>query len=344
MQTPNKKLLLRYFRNQCTEQERQAVELYLSLNIEDAIVNRYIAEIAVEISQENTETLSELEQKRAWSKFQRLIQQDNSIKDTEVLSVETTDLPHKKKYARIYTVYALIAAALALFLFIGLYMIKEQLPEPAYIVLSTGNKPGVRKKVVLPDSSVLWLNARTEIRYREGFGQRHRDIELVDGEVYFDVHRNPELPFIVQARQTNTEVLGTAFVITSYKELQYTDVQVTRGKVKVKAGSKVYPGLTIGDAVHFDETSKRSEPYRFNNVRFDPILQGVFLQGVTFQELALRIQSLYGIKLSAANADIQNRRYTIQITPKDDLNSLLSNITWINHGNYKIDGKEVIMY
>ncbi|RYY93322.1 MAG: hypothetical protein EOO11_19915, partial [Chitinophagaceae bacterium] len=71
-------------------------------------------------------------------------------------------------------------------------------------------RPGSRSRVLLPDSTVVWLNAGSRLTYTEGFGVSHRRTELT-GEAFFDVTHNASLPFIIQTRDVRIRVLGTAF-------------------------------------------------------------------------------------------------------------------------------------
>jgi len=90
---------------------------------------------------------------------------------------------------------------------------------------------GSRTKFVLPDGSAGWLNGGSFIRYPVQFG-RERKIVL-DGEAFFDVVRNPQSPFIVDANAIQIKVLGTSFNVVSYDKDSISEVVVASGKVEV---------------------------------------------------------------------------------------------------------------
>lgn len=337
MLVPNKELLRKYFSGHCSEEEAHVVELYLSLEIDKDYINQCLAEISHDLETTDSTFMTSQQKEKAWTRFQEI----KRLKESDDTIIPKIRKPQPNKIFR-YKVFAAVASVVVILFFAGYYNLHRRVQQTAYISLTTGAMDD--KKVILPDGSNLWLSANTEIRYEEGFGVNNRNIEIIDGEAYFDVIKNDKLPFVVKAKSTTTRVLGTAFTITSYRQLGYTDIQVNRGKVNVQAANQNYAGLTIGDAIHLDEKTKESNPYKFDRRRFDPDSQHVFLQSVSFEELALRIDQIYGYRLVASSADIKTKKYTIEITKTDTIDSLLSNISWLHHGTYEIKGKEVFMY
>ena len=47
-----------------------------------------------------------------------------------------------------------------------------------------------------PDGSIVWLNSQTTLTYDENFGKKERKVTF-DGEDYFEVEHNKEIPFYV---------------------------------------------------------------------------------------------------------------------------------------------------
>jgi ferric-dicitrate binding protein FerR (iron transport regulator) len=93
-------------------------------------------------------------------------------------------------------------------------------------------KPGVRTKLVLPDGTQIWLNSGSKLNYQDDFNHRSREVEL-EGEAFFDVVKNPRLPFIVHASSINVKVLGTAFTVKSYPQDQTIETTLLRGIIEV---------------------------------------------------------------------------------------------------------------
>ena len=68
-------------------------------------------------------------------------------------------------------------------------------------------------KLILPDRSVVWLNADTKVRYPANF-LKDRTLEL-DGEAFFEVQKNGSA-FYVKSAGNTIRVLGTRFNVSAY--------------------------------------------------------------------------------------------------------------------------------
>jgi transmembrane sensor len=90
--------------------------------------------------------------------------------------------------------------------------------------------PGQRLRIALPDSSVVYLNAGSRLRYLTAFRQR---VLQLTGEGFFEVKVDRQRPFRVQAGSLTTTVLGTSFNIQAYPEDKQETVTVATGKVQV---------------------------------------------------------------------------------------------------------------
>lgn len=88
------------------------------------------------------------------------------------------------------------------------------------------------KKLILPDSTVITLNAGSILTYPERFTGNTREITL-EGEAFFEVAADARKPFIIHSGALHTTVLGTTFNITAYKFSPQLSVTVLTGKVAV---------------------------------------------------------------------------------------------------------------
>lgn len=101
------------------------------------------------------------------------------------------------------------------------------------IVLTTPN--GGTYQVKLPDGSMAWLNADSEISFPQSFsGLKQRRVE-VRGEVYFEVAKNARQPFKVRTASMDITVLGTHFNVSAYPDDYLTATTLVEGSVQVEA-------------------------------------------------------------------------------------------------------------
>ncbi|PRD47256.1 FecR family protein [Sphingobacterium haloxyli] len=96
---------------------------------------------------------------------------------------------------------------------------------------------GGQYQLILADGSQVWLNAGSVLTYNTGFGTDNRALRL-EGEAYFDVTKNRDLPFTVEINGQHVEVLGTAFNISAYAEEPVVKTTLQRGSLAVANGDQ----------------------------------------------------------------------------------------------------------
>ncbi|SHK87775.1 FecR family protein [Chitinophaga jiangningensis] len=88
--------------------------------------------------------------------------------------------------------------------------------------------------LILPDGSMLWMNAASSVKFPVSFAGNERRIE-VSGEVYIEVAPQENQPFYVSLTgQTAIEVLGTSFNISAYNDDKHITATLIAGAINVK--------------------------------------------------------------------------------------------------------------
>lgn len=101
---------------------------------------------------------------------------------------------------------------------------------PIYNTITTPK--GGQYQVNLPDGTKVWLNAASSLRYPIAFKGKERRVEL-NGEGYFEVAHNKEMPFRVQSGHQVVEVLGTHFNVNAYPDEDNIRTTLIVGSVRV---------------------------------------------------------------------------------------------------------------
>ena len=70
--------------------------------------------------------------------------------------------------------------------------------------------------------------------YSQGFGVSDRRLAF-QGEGYFEVEKNDEMPFLVQTHDVNVTVVGTKFNFRNYPEDEEAVVELLEGKGPIKS-------------------------------------------------------------------------------------------------------------
>ena len=85
----------------------------------------------------------------------------------------------------------------------------------------------------LPDGTKVWLNAGSSISYPVAFTGAKREVTM-QGEVYFEVAKDKKHPFIVHAKESSIQVLGTQFNVSAYPEDAALKATLIEGSIDFK--------------------------------------------------------------------------------------------------------------
>lgn len=94
-----------------------------------------------------------------------------------------------------------------------------------------------KSKIILPDGTIVFLNADSKITYEKQFAGAFREINLT-GEAFFDVKHDSKRPFIIHTQKADIKVLGTAFNVKSYAGDNLFETALIRGKIEVSVKSR----------------------------------------------------------------------------------------------------------
>lgn len=99
-------------------------------------------------------------------------------------------------------------------------------------------RSGLRQGLVytLSDGTKIKLNQNSSLTYYSSYDRDNRTVSL-NGEAFFDVHRNKDLPFVVKTGNGDIEVLGTSFSINNASRNKLA-VYLKEGRVRYKNRDK----------------------------------------------------------------------------------------------------------
>ncbi len=94
--------------------------------------------------------------------------------------------------------------------------------------------------IMLPDSSRVWINSNSTLRYRGSLDRATRNVYL-DGEAYFEVKSDKAHPFVVNARNVQIKATGTRFNVSAYSNERLVKTALIEGIVDIKTQHNSYP-------------------------------------------------------------------------------------------------------
>jgi transmembrane sensor len=129
---------------------------------------------------------------------------------------------------------------------------------------------GEIRRLPMEDGSIAAINTQSAIRV--AMSEKQRTVELVKGEVWFKVAKNPERPFTVAAGDARVQAVGTAFSVR--RRDNGAEVLVTEGTVKawlngagrpaviLKAGDRTFIGKAEAAVYHAPEVVDNTLAWR----------------------------------------------------------------------------------
>ena len=102
---------------------------------------------------------------------------------------------------------------------------------------------GSRSVVTLMDGSIVWLNSGTSLRCTADFAQSSRNV-ILEGEAFFSVAENKEMPFRVKASEIWITALGTSFNVKAYSDENIIETTLETGEIRIDNINKDGPTST----------------------------------------------------------------------------------------------------
>lgn len=207
-----------------------------------------------------------------------------------------------------------------------------------YNILSTPR--GGQYKLLLPDGTMVWLNAASSIKYPTAFTGRERTVAIT-GEAYFEVIHNGAKPFKVTVMGQTIEDLGTKFDINAYGDepvvkttLLQGSVSVTKGgqQVVLKPGQQAIVSNNSGD-INVMEVSTGDETAWINGF--------VSLNKVGVKELMNQLSRWYNVNVQYSGA-IPDKKYGGLINRNTNLSDVLFALK-ASGINTRLEGNKIIV-
>lgn len=107
--------------------------------------------------------------------------------------------------------------------------------QPVYHCLEVPR--GGEFSFLLPDSTTVFLNAESRLRFPDRFVPGSERIVYLSGEAYFDVKRDPRSPFLVCLEHSAVKVTGTSFNVKAYPDDTNEATTLISGTVSMGIGT-----------------------------------------------------------------------------------------------------------
>jgi ferric-dicitrate binding protein FerR (iron transport regulator) len=236
----------------------------------------------------------------------------------------TDDVRYSKVVSSVGWKWFAAAASIALLIVSSLYFVS--LRPAGAVWYETTAVPDAKTKIVLSDSSTVWLNANAFLRYPRSFDDRIRKVNVA-GEAFFKV-RKGKMPFVVDLGRLQIKVLGTSFNVIMNEDSDEIIITLLEGRIALYDSSRpetpekilrpneqaVYSGsdgrLTVTPIRPESITSWVTGIFRFDNH--------------TLAEIAWELERAFHVKIHVEDEMMRQKTFNAVFDDKETLDEILS--------------------
>ena len=195
---------------------------------------------------------------------------------------------------------------------------------------------------VLPDSTRVWINSDSELRFPTNFVDGVRRVEL-RGEAFFDVAHDRRSPFVVTLSGGDITVYGTRFNVTDYKETGLSAVLV-EGSIGFRSLRGDTVRLTPSERMVYggDETGISVE--KVDTELYTAWIDHRFVfRGQTLEEIMSTLARWYDFDIVFADEEARTIRLSGRLNRYDDIRVLLRTYEEVAGVHFGIRGREIVV-
>lgn len=245
---------------------------------------------------------------------------------------QTAYIPYQQKLLRI------TAVLIPLFIMAGgyLYYTRDKLIEISVAY-------GETRHLFLPDSSEIWINSGSSIKYPKVFTDDQRQIYL-KGEAYFSVKKNPAKPFIVKTEPLSVKVLGTKFNVKAYPGDENVTTTLTSGKVEVFTSLQESQILRPNEQLTYNINTSAMNIEQVLPVETDAWLVGqILFINSSFNEIKQTLERHFNVTIDDKTAIPASRSYTVKFLKGETLTEILDVLKDVVGFTYRQQGEKIVL-
>lgn len=196
---------------------------------------------------------------------------------------------------------------------------------------------GQRAEIVLADGTKVWLNARSTLTYAANLGKESRNVEL-DGEAYFEVVKNSDMPFFVNTERNKIKVVGTSFNVSAYQGSNAFETTLVEGIVDIynREDDKMITRLTKDQ--YFTANGEGYQKKYLHSYEFLRWKEGLYcFDDTPFKCLLDKLEKYYSVNITVEQPDILDYQCTGKFKENDGIEHILKVIQKDHAFSYRIN-------
>ena len=195
--------------------------------------------------------------------------------------------------------------------------------------------------LLLPDGTIVKLNARSTFSFPSQFAANRREVYL-KGEAYFDVHHDPAHPFVVKTDYFEAKAVGTSFDVRSY-DAAHANVTLVEGKLLV-GNDKQSPTLIRPNqqtSLNADGTLSTTDTDTYQYTEWK---NGIFyFDDLTLREVLCEMGRWYNIDVEVRNKQALTTKLHFVADRNGSLTEALKNLNAIGRFNIVRENGKIVV-
>lgn len=194
----------------------------------------------------------------------------------------------------------------------------------------------------LSDSTKVWLNSASELRFPVHFaGQGTREVYL-KGEAFFDVTKtNGAVPFVVRLSGGDIKVYGTRFLVKNYAGEPLSAV-LTRGCIGFTSSQGRDVLLSPSDRLEVSGENMRIEQVD-TTLYMSWINQMFVFEGQPLEEIMKTLSRWYDMDFTFQSEDLKHIRFSGRLNRYQDIRVLLRTYEQTAGIRFDIQGRNIVI-
>nr|WP_303109248.1 FecR family protein [uncultured Prevotella sp.] len=201
---------------------------------------------------------------------------------------------------------------------------------------------GKDMKITLADGTQVWLNQNSRLTYPTAFRGKERKVSL-KGEAYFKVTHDASHPFIVNAGDMQTRVLGTEFNVNA-SDASHPHVTLVEGSVSVSsmnhpANKVIVPGE--------DAALNQQGEIMVSHVDTNDVAcwrEGIELfDDVTLRDILVQMGSWYNVSVVCHDDAVLNTHLRYMYDRKQSLEEAVKMLNQISNNKIKLHNNTILV-
>ena len=194
----------------------------------------------------------------------------------------------------------------------------------------------------LSDGTKVWLNSETTLRYPVVFTEKER-VVYVQGEAFFDVHKDTLRPFIVKMeKRGRVLVTGTSFNVRSYPDEQGSEITLVSGKVELTNDRKQTLSLIPGEQGCIESDDHNLVKHDVNVNLYTSWREGRFVfKEQPLEEIMKTISRWYDVEVSFADERVKGATFSGNLQRYTDFGKILQMLEAIKIARFEIKGNHI---